>query len=67
MDARPDTRPEIESHFWDINDLRWPAKNDTKPDLIIFDPPYFKKQSKNYDDDIYQCGLARFSGHTGQG
>ena len=51
MDARPDTRPEIESHFWDINDLRWPAKGDTKPDLIIFDPPYFKKQSKNYDPD----------------
>ncbi len=49
MDARPDTRPEIESHFWNINDLKWPAKGETKPDLIIFDPPYFKKQSNNYD------------------
>jgi len=58
MDARPDTRPEIESHFWDINDLRWPAKGDTKPDLIIFDPPYFKKQSKNYDSDGIS-GLSR--------
>ncbi len=47
--ARPDTRPEIESHFWDINDLRWQANGETKPDLIIFDPPYFKKQSNNYD------------------
>ena len=51
MNDRPDTRPEIESHFWDINDLRWPAKGDTKPDLIIFDPPYFKKQSQYYDSD----------------
>ena len=27
------------------------SKGGTKPDLIIFDPPYFKKQSKNYDSD----------------
>ncbi len=51
MDARPDTRPEIEPYFWDITNLQWPAKIKTKPDLIIFDPPYFKKQSKNYDPD----------------
>ena len=47
----PDTRPEIEPHFWDLNDLKWPVKGKTKPDLIIFDPPYFKKQSHNYDPD----------------
>ena len=51
MDARPDTRPEIESHFWDIDNMKWPLKDKTKPDLIIFDPPYFKKKFKNYDPD----------------
>jgi len=51
MDDRPETRPEIEAHFWDLNDLKWPVKGKTKPDLIIFDPPYFKKQSHNYDPD----------------
>jgi len=51
MDDRPDTRPEIEPHFWDLNDLKWPVKGKTKPDLIIFDPPYFKKQSSNYDQE----------------
>jgi len=51
MDDRPDTRPEIEPYFWDIHNLKWPIKGKTKPDLIIFDPPYFKKQSNNYDPD----------------
>jgi len=51
MADRPDTRPEIEPCFWDITDLKWPIKGKTKPDLIIFDPPYFKKQSNNYDPD----------------
>ena len=51
MVDRPDTRPEIEPCFWDITDLKWPIKGKTKPDLIIFDPPYFKKQSNNYDPD----------------
>ncbi len=49
MDDRPDTRPEIEPYFWDIANLKWPIKGKTKPDLILFDPPYFKKQSNNYD------------------
>ncbi len=51
MDDRPETRPEIEPYFWDIAHLKWPIKGKTKPDLIIFDPPYFKKQSNNYDPD----------------
>ena len=51
MDDRPETRPEIEPYFWDITNLVWPIKGKTKPDLIIFDPPYFKKQSNNYDPD----------------
>jgi len=51
MDDRPDTRAEIEPYFWDIANLKWPIKGKTKPDLIVFDPPYFKKQSNNYDPD----------------
>ncbi|MEA3417598.1 MAG: hypothetical protein U9R02_15885 [Thermodesulfobacteriota bacterium] len=51
MDDRPDTRPEIEPMFLDITNLKWPIKGKTKPDLIIFDPPYVKKQSNNYDPD----------------
>ena len=39
LDHRPDTRPEIEPHFWDINDLTWPIEGKSKPDLIVFDPP----------------------------
>ncbi len=49
MADRPDTRPEIEPHFWDLSELQWPVQGKTKPDLIIFDPPYFKKQAGNYD------------------
>jgi len=51
MDDRPDTRPEIEPYFWDITNLKWPIKGKTKPDLVLFDPPYFKKQSSKYDPD----------------
>ena len=51
MDDRTETRPEVEPYFWDITNLKWPIKGKTKPDLIIFDPPYFKKQSNNYDPD----------------
>jgi DNA modification methylase len=57
MVDRPDRRPEIEPYFWDITNLKWPIKGKTKPDLIIFDPPYFKKQSNNYDPD----GISRLS------
>ena len=58
MDDRPETRPEIEPCFWDMTDLKWPIKGKTKPDLIIFDPPYFKKQSNNYDPDAIS-GLSK--------
>jgi len=51
MDDRLETRPEIEPCFWDVTNLKWPIKGKTKPDLIIFDPPYFKKQSNKYDPD----------------
>ena len=49
MDNRVDLRPEIESHFWDGDNLRWPIQGTDKPDLVIFDPPYFTKQSGHYD------------------
>ena len=51
MVDRPDIRPEIEPYFWDINNLKWPIKYNIKPDLIIFDPPYFKKQANHYDPE----------------
>ena len=51
MEKRFDTRPEIETHFWDANELRWPIKGKDKPALIIFDPPYFSKKTKDYDPD----------------
>lgn len=47
MVDRPDERPEIEPYFWDINNLKWPVNGKIKPDLIIFDPPYFRKKPKN--------------------
>ncbi|MBN2418893.1 MAG: hypothetical protein JXL81_05875 [Deltaproteobacteria bacterium] len=51
MVDRPDERPEIEPHFWDINNLKWPVNGKTKPDLIIFDPPYFSKKAKDYEEE----------------
>jgi len=44
-----DTRPEIEPYFWDMKDLKWPVKGKTRPDLILFDPPYFREKAEDYD------------------
>lgn len=47
----PEKRSEIEPHFWDIKN-NTPTeffKAKEKPDLIIFDPPYFDKKAKDYD------------------
>jgi hypothetical protein len=49
MEDRPETRPEIEPYYWDFNNLKWPVKGKTGPDLIIFDPPHFSKESEDYD------------------
>ena len=49
---RPDTRPEIEPFTWDVSSdqgLLWPVSAKGKPDLIIFDPPYFDKKAADYD------------------
>ena len=60
MADRPETRPEIEPHTWTLpsaqqlksstaNPLAWPVSSKEKPDLIIFDPPYFDKKAADYD------------------
>jgi len=48
MMDRPDTRPEIEPFTWDVSSEKsrlWPVSAKEKPDLILFDPPYFDKNS----------------------
>ena len=42
------TRPEIEPFLWDPENLAWPVPAAKKPDLIFFDPPYFKKMAEHY-------------------
>jgi len=52
MTDRPETRPEIESHTWIYSTdspFAWPVSSKEKPDLIIFDPPYFDKKASDYD------------------
>ncbi|MDA3971385.1 MAG: hypothetical protein PF442_08535 [Desulfobulbaceae bacterium] len=53
MMDRPETRPEIEPCTWHISSdqqLSWPVSAKGKPDLIIFDPPYFDKKAADYDE-----------------
>ena len=58
MTDRPETRPEIEPHTWTIptaNRLDSSTANPLtsskeKPDLVIFDPPYFDKKASDYDE-----------------
>ena len=61
MMDRPDTRPEIESFTWGISSdqqFSWPVSAKGKPDLIIFDPPYFDKKAADYDKKSIS-GLSR--------
>ncbi len=59
MTDRTETRPEIEPHTWTIptaNRLDSSTANPLtsskeKPDLVIFDPPYFDKKASDYDKD----------------
>jgi ParB/RepB/Spo0J family partition protein len=44
-----ETRPEIEPYFWDIKDPKWPVYGKTRPDLVLFDPPYFREKAQDYD------------------
>ncbi|EMS77449.1 putative chromosome partitioning protein ParB [Desulfotignum phosphitoxidans DSM 13687] len=53
MKDRPDTRPEIEPFTWDVSSAQsrlWPVSAKEKPDLILFDPPYFDKKAADYDE-----------------
>jgi len=45
---RKESRPEIEPFLWDAATPAWPVKTGRKPDLIFFDPPYFKKMADHY-------------------
>jgi hypothetical protein len=58
MKDMADARPEIEPYFWDIKDLKWPVYGKTRPDLILFDPPYFSKKAEDYDENSIS-GLSR--------
>ena len=49
MTDRPETRPEIEPCTWTLPD--WPITSKGKPDLIIFDPPYFDKKAADYAEE----------------
>ena len=50
MIDRPDTRPEIEPYYWDVkgSENLGVLNSKEKPDLIIFDPPYFDKKAEEY-------------------
>jgi DNA-binding CsgD family transcriptional regulator len=58
MKDTADARPEIEPYFWDLNNLKWPVYGKTRPDLILFDPPYFSKKAEDYDENSIS-GLSR--------
>jgi len=58
MADRIETRPEIEPWYWDMNNLKWPVRGKALPDLILFDPPYFSKRAKEYDEGSIS-GLSR--------
>jgi hypothetical protein len=49
LSDRKSTRPEIEPFLWDTEHPVWPlSQTRIKPDLIFFDPPYFKKMARQY-------------------
>ena len=41
--------PERAGSRWRAGWLSWPVSSKEKPDLIIFDPPYFDKKAADYD------------------
>jgi len=49
MVDRAETRPEIEPHTWTMPAANKLTSSKEKPDLIIFDPPYFDKKAADYD------------------
>jgi len=51
MKDMADARLEIETYYWDVNNLKWPVYGKTRPDVILFDPPYFSKKAEDYDEN----------------
>ncbi|MBC8441740.1 MAG: ParB N-terminal domain-containing protein [Deltaproteobacteria bacterium] len=54
MEDRADNRPEIEPYHWDMTLNNWEdtiLAGKEKPDLIIFDPPYFQKKADSYGEN----------------
>ncbi len=47
--ANPPASPERAGSRWRAGQLAWPVSSKEKPDLIIFDPPYFDKKAADYD------------------
>jgi DNA modification methylase len=49
-----DYRPEIIEHHWDVDEMKFPqfleGRQGKKIDLIFFDPPYFTKKEKEYEE-----------------
>jgi hypothetical protein len=41
--------PERAGSRWRAGQMSWPVSSKEKPDLIIFDPPYFDKKAADYD------------------
>ena len=46
--ATRDNRPEILYHHWNTGNWNWPVIKNT--DLIFFDPPYYIKKEKEYEE-----------------
>ncbi len=51
MEGDAGIRPEIERWYWDPDNMKWPLDMKTKPDFILFDPPYFSKKANEYHSD----------------
>lgn len=52
--ATRDYRPEIIAHHWDVDSMEFPkfleGRQGKKIDMIFFDPPYFTKKEKEYEE-----------------
>jgi len=78
MKARRE-RPEIVRHEWKPGDLCWPEWLRAKPDLIFWDPPYFRKMAADYGPgsvsalpreeylQFFRDALRLFAGRTAPG
>jgi len=60
----PEHRPEIQKHYWNIDRLEWPGIK--KADLILFDPPYFTKKEREYEQKSHdqEISISSFNRET---